>query len=178
MIQVAYGQTAVVSGWIVAPMALTAMFGKSAVIKILDKFGYKRTLMVNTIVIGLLICMLAIPGIHSSIYWFVPILTVMGFFNSIQFTAMNTISIADLRRFQESSGNSLLSVNQQLAIGFGIAFGLVILNAFQHNTRLIHGDIHNAFRYTFLVMGVLTVVSSIVFRRLHILDGENMTAEK
>lgn len=178
MIQVAYGQSAVVSGWIVAPMALTAMFGKSAVIRILDTFGYKRTLMVNTIIIGLLIMMLAIPGIHTSIYWFVPILTVMGFFNSIQFTSMNTISIADLRRFQESSGNSLLSVNQQLAIGFGIAFGLVILNIFQHNPRLIHGDIHNAFRYTFLVMGVLTVASSFVFRRLHITDGRNMKTEK
>jgi hypothetical protein len=38
---------------------------------------------------------------------------------------MNTISIADLRNFQTSSGNSLISVNQQLAIGFGIAFGLL-----------------------------------------------------
>src|SRR6218665_2210098 len=35
MIQIAYGQSAVTSGWIVAPMALTAMFGKSLVIKIL-----------------------------------------------------------------------------------------------------------------------------------------------
>ena len=38
MIQIAYGQSAVVSGWIVAPMAITAMFGKSAVIKILESF--------------------------------------------------------------------------------------------------------------------------------------------
>ena len=28
MIQIAYGQSAVISGWIVAPMAITAMFGK------------------------------------------------------------------------------------------------------------------------------------------------------
>ena len=36
MVQIAYGVTAVVSGWIVAPMALTAMFGKSFVIRILN----------------------------------------------------------------------------------------------------------------------------------------------
>jgi fucose permease len=42
---------------------------------------------------------------------------IFGFFNSIQFTAMNTISIADLRDSQTSSGNSLISVNQQIAIG-------------------------------------------------------------
>jgi len=174
MIQVAYGKSAVTSGWIVAPMALTAMFGKSAVIRILNHFGYRRTLMVNTFIIGMLICCMAIPGVHTSIYWYIPIIAVLGFFNSIQFTSMNTISIADLRQYHTSSGNSLLSVNQQLAIGFGVAFGLIVLKIFQGNTALIDNEIHNAFRYTFLVVGSLTIVSGLVFRRLHFKDGENM----
>ena len=178
MIQIAYNQSAVVSGWIIAPMALTAMFGKSSVIKILNKYGYKRTLMVNTFVIGCLICCLAIPGIHTSIFWFVPIIAVMGFFNSIQFTSMNTISIADLRNFQTSSGNSLLSVNQQLAIGFGIAFGLIVLKIYENSPKTIENDIHYAFRYTFLTIGILTIISSLVFRRLHISDGKNMNSQE
>lgn len=174
MIQIAYGQTAVISGWIIAPMALTAMFGKSAVIKILNRFGYRNTLMVNTFIIGVLICGMAIPGAHTTIYWYVPIIAVLGFFNSIQFTAMNSISIADLRIYHTSSGNSLISVNQQLAIGFGIAFGLIVLKIFQSNHNMINNEIHNAFRYTFLVIGTLTVLSGFVFRRLHFKDGDNM----
>ncbi|MGC4235296.1 MAG: MFS transporter [Niabella sp.] len=174
MIQVAYGRSAVTSGWIVAPMALTAMFGKSAVIKILDRFGYRKTLMVNTFIIGMLICCMAIPGVHTSIYWYIPIIAVLGFFNSIQFTSMNSISIADLRQYHTSSGNSLLSVNQQLAIGFGVAFGLIVLKIFQGDAAFIHNEIHNAFRYTFLVVGSLTIISGLVFRRLHFKDGENM----
>lgn len=177
MIQMSYGQSAVTSGWIVAPMALTAMFGKSSVIKILDKFGYKRTLMVNTIVIGTLICCLAIPTINTSIYWFIPTIAILGFFNSIQFTSMNTISIADLRNFQTSSGNSLISVNQQLAIGFGVAFGLIVLKIFESDPELIKNEAHNAFRYTFLTVGLLTILSSLVFRRLHISDGKNMKSQ-
>lgn len=177
MIQVAYQQSAVVSGWIVAPMALTAMFGKSSVIKILNNFGYRKVLMTNTIIIGILICCLAIPSVNTSIYWFVPILAMLGFFNSIQFTSMNTISIADLRNFQTSSGNSLISVNQQLAIGFGVAFGLIILNIFQNNENLIHNNSHEAFRYTFLVVGTLTIISGFVFRRLHVTDGNNMKSQ-
>lgn len=177
MIQIAYKQSAVTSGWIIAPMALTAIFGKSSVIKILDKYGYRQTLMVNTFIIGTLICLLAIPDIHTSLYWFVPIIAVLGFFNSIQFTSMNTISIADLRNFQTSSGNSLLSVNQQLAIGFGIAFGLIVLKLFE-NTDLIKGEIHNAFRLTFLTVGILTILSGLVFRRLHISDGKNMQSKE
>lgn len=174
MIQIAYGQSAVVSGWIVAPMALTAMFGKSAVIGILNKFGYRKTLMVNTFIIGVLICCMAIPSIHTSIYWYVPIIAVLGFFNSIQFTSMNSISIADLRQYHTSSSNSLISVNQQLAIGFGIAFGLLVLKIFQGDVKLIHNEIHNAFRYTFLVVGSLTILSGLVFRRLHFKDGDNL----
>jgi EmrB/QacA subfamily drug resistance transporter len=174
MIQVAYGRSAVISGWIVAPMALTAMFGKSVVIGILDRFGYRNTLMTNTSIIGLLICCLAIPGIESSIYWHIPIIAVLGFFNSIQFTSMNSIAIANLRPYHTSSGNSLLSVNQQLAIGFGVAFGLIVLKLFEGDVKLIQNDIHNAFRYTFLVIGSLTLLSALVFRRLHFKDGENL----
>lgn len=174
MIQIAYGESAVISGWIVAPMALTAMFGKSSVINILNRFGYRKTLMTNTFIIGILICCLGIPGIHSSIFWYVPIIAVMGFFNSIQFTSMNTISIADLRNSHTSSGNSLLAVNQQLAIGFGIAFGLIVLKLFENNPALLHGNPHLAFRYTFFVVGILTVLSGLVFRRLHSKDGDNL----
>jgi EmrB/QacA subfamily drug resistance transporter len=174
MIQIAYGQSAVTSGWIVAPMALTAIFGKSFVIKILNTFGYRKTLMVNTFIIGVLICALAIPSIHTSIYWYIPIIAVLGFFNSIQFTSMNSISIADLRVYHTSSGNSLVSVNQQLAIGFGIALGLLVLKIFQGDVKLIHNEIHNAFRYTFLVVGSLTILSGLVFRRLHLKDGDNL----
>ncbi|REC77600.1 MFS transporter [Chryseobacterium elymi] len=177
MIQIAYKQSAVTSGWIIAPMALTAIFGKSSVIKILDKYGYRQTLMINTFIIGTLICLLAIPNIHTSLYWFVPIIAILGFFNSIQFTSMNTISIADLRNFQTSSGNSLISVNQQLAIGFGIAFGLIVLKLFE-NSDLIEGEMHNAFRYTFLTVGILTIISGFIFRRLHISDGKNMKSKE
>lgn len=177
MIQIAFKQSAVTSGWMIAPMALTAMFAKSYVIKILDKFGYKKTLMVNTFIIGTLICCLAIPDIHASLLWFIPIIGTLGFFNSIQFTSMNAISIADLRNFQTSSGNSLVSVNQQLAVGFGIAFGLIILKLFENNTALIQNETHNAFRLTFLTVGILTILSGFVFRRLHVSDGLNLKSK-
>lgn len=178
MVQIAYGETAVVSGWIVAPMALTAMAGKSIVIRILDYFGYRRTLMVNTFVIGILIICLGLPGVNSSLYWFIPIISIMGFFNSIQYTSMNSIAIADLRTMHTSSGNSLLAVNQQLALGFGIALGLLILKIFESGGPSAGAGVHQAFRYTFFAVGLLTIVSGLVFRRLHHRDGDNMKSQE
>lgn len=170
MIQLDFGKSAVVSGWLIAPMALTAIFGKSFVIPILNRFGYRNTLMVNTAIIGVILCLFALPSRENSIAWYLPLVAALGFFNSIQFTSMNTLSIADLREYQNSSGNSLLSVNQQLAIGFGISFGLLVLRTFESAVT----EMHQAFQYTFLVMGITTVLSGFLFRRLHESDGKNL----
>lgn len=174
MIQLAYKQSAVISGWMVAPMALTAMGSKSLVVHILKRWGYRRTLIANTLVIGTLICCFALPSTQTSVYWYLPLIALIGFFNSIQFTSMNSIAIANLRPYHTSSGNSLMSVNQQLSIGFGIALGLVVLKVVEQQNWLIKGDLHNAFRYTFLIMGLLTLLSAWVFAQLHEKDGQNL----
>lgn len=174
LIQLAYGKSASFAGWIVAPMALAAIFSKPLIIPILNRFGYKSVLRFNTIFIGLLIIALAIPSTQNSIYWYLPITIVMGFLNSLQFTSMNTITIADLRDYQNSSGNSLLSVDQQLAIGFGIAVGMSILSFYQHQHILGTADTLSAFRYTFVTIGLLTILSSLSFSKLHIKDGNNL----
>lgn len=174
LVQIAYGKSASTAGWIVAPMALAAMIMKPAVVPILDKIGYRNILRFNTILLGFLICTFAIPSIGTSIYWFIPVMFFMGMLNSIQFTAMNSIAVSDLRDYQNSSGNSLITVNQQLAIGFGIAIGMAVLNFFQKNSEITGGNIHTAFRFTFIFIGLMTILSALVFRRLHHKDGDNL----
>ena len=178
LIQVAYGKSASTAGWIVAPMALAAMFMKPAVVPILDRFGYRNILRFNTIFLGILIMTFAIPGIETSIYWFIPVMFLMGLLNSVQFTAMNSISISDLRDYQNSPGNSLITVNQQLAIGFGIAIGMAVLNFFRTQDMFTGGNVHTAFRWTFVVIGLMTILSAFVFRRLHRSDGDNLKSAK
>lgn len=178
LMQIDYQQSAAISGWIVAPMALSSMLVKPFVVPILNRYGYRRILIGNTIVIGLLIASIAIPSRDCSIYTFIPILVILGFFNSVQFTAMNSIAIADLRSYQTSSGNSLLSVNQQIAIGFGIALGLAILRFFQNNSYFPQLSMHATFRFTFVVIGLITIASTWFFSRLNPSDGNNLRDKK
>ena len=174
LIQVPYGQSATTSGWMVAPLAVAAMLSKQTVIPIINKIGYKPILIGNTVIIGIMIMLLAVPGPHTSIYWFLPLTFLMGWFNSVQFTAMNSLAIADLREFNTSSGNSLLAVNQQLAIGFGVAIGLTILRFVQTRFGQNAENLHMTFRITFIIVGVMTMLSSLIFLRLHRTDGDNM----
>ena len=95
----------------------------------------------------------------------------MGACNSLQFSAMNTITIGDLQGTQTSSGNSLMAVNQQLAISFGIAFGAAVLNILRERMQM---DTLTAFQITFFVMGILTILSGMVFMRLKPEDGRGL----
>lgn len=147
---------------------------RSAVIKILNIFGYRKTLVINTLIIGVLICCLAIPNSHTNIFWFILIVSALGFFNSIQFTSMESISIADLRQFHTGSGNSLAMVNQRLAVGFDIALGLLILKFFQGIEKSDLSGIHSSFRCTFLIIGAFTIISALAFKKLHYKDGDNL----
>lgn len=87
---------------------------------------------------------------------------------------MNTLTIADLRPSQTGSGNSLMAVNQQLSISLGIALGALLLNRFS-TLEMDTGNLHDAFRYTFWIIGGITFASAQVFTHLHKYDGNNLT---
>ena len=89
---------------------------------------------------------------------------------STQFTAMNTITLADLNDGNASSGNSMLAVTQQLAIGFGVAVSAAVLRFYEG----FGGDTLQHFHATFLTMGIITVLSALVFLLLKPGDGRNL----
>ncbi|MBP5789105.1 MAG: MFS transporter, partial [Neisseriaceae bacterium] len=144
--------------------------------KIINYFGYRTVLISNTILIGLCIASFALPPTNTAIILFVPMLFLMGLLNSIQFSSMNTIILADLKHEQSSSGNTLHAINQQLSISFGLAAGMSLLRLAQD--MLPENNVHTAFRITFIALGVITAISSFIFSRLHKTDGENLAHRK
>lgn len=103
----------------------------------------------------------------------VPLLAFMGACNSLQFSAMNSISIAKLRREQKSSGNSLLSVNQQLAMSFGIGLSAMLLHMLTP-ARASLAQTQQAFSMAFVILGLMTILSGLYFLKLHKIDGRGM----
>lgn len=173
LLQVAFARSPSVSGWTLAPIALAALIAKPFVKPVVSRFGYRKVLIWNTRLIGLLIMALALPTATTPLWLLIPQLFVLGLCNSLQYSAMNTLTIANLRPLQTGSGNSLVAVNQQLSISFGIALGALLLNLFSAHYPP-PADIHPAFRHTFLAIGSITFLSSLVFTRLHPRDGDNL----
>ncbi|MCC3307796.1 DHA2 family efflux MFS transporter permease subunit [Psychrobacter sanguinis] len=171
LLQVAFKYTPSQAGWLLTPIAVGAMGIKPWVSKIIQRFSYRKVLVINTTVLGTLIILLAQLDASMPWYYIAPLLVVMGACNSMQFSAMNTITIGDLKGSQTSSGNSLMAVNQQLAVSFGIAFGAAILTVF--NDRL-NFEIISAFHATYYVLGVITIISGLSFLRLKPEDGRGL----
>lgn len=171
LLQVVFEYSPSQAGWLLAPIAVGAMGVKPFVSKIIQRYSYRKVLVINTLLLGVLIIILAQFSDASQWLWFIPLLTMMGACNSMQFSAMNTITIGDLQGTQTSSGNSLMAVNQQLAISFGIAFGAALLTLLRERLQL---DTLVAFQTTYWILGILTILSGLYFLRLKPEDGRGL----
>jgi EmrB/QacA subfamily drug resistance transporter len=177
--QVGLGFTPIQSGLLMMPQAIAAMSLKLTMPRILARFGYRGVLVSNTLILGLLIAFFATIGVGTPVWLIVAQVFCFGFFTSLQYTSMNTLVYADVTEEQTSSASSIASTMQQMSISFGVATASLataffIPDRFRSNApEMIHG-IHHAF----LVLGLLTVLSTIVFRGLKSGDGDNVSQQK
>jgi EmrB/QacA subfamily drug resistance transporter len=177
--QVGLGYTPIQSGLLIMPQALAAMSLKIVVQRILSHFGYRFVLMSNTIILGALILLFATIGIGTPVWLIVIQAFFFGFFNSLQYSSMNTLVYADITEAQTSGASTIASTMQQMSISFGVASSSLAIAMFVpdrfHTTPLemIQG-VHQAF----FVLGGLTVLSTFVFRKLRDSDGASTSRHK
>lgn len=175
MLQVGFGYPALIAGCMMAPTAVGSILAKSMVTQVLRRLGYRTTLVGITVFIGLMIAQFSLQSPGMTIWMLLVPLFVLGMAMSTQFTAMNTITLADLTDENASSGNSMLAVTQQLSISLGVAVSAAVLRFYEgfENANTIE-----QFHYTFITMGGITLVSSLVFMLLRPKDGRNLIKER
>jgi EmrB/QacA subfamily drug resistance transporter len=176
--QVGLGFTPIQSGLLIMPQALASMSTKFLLPKILNRLGYRGVLVSNTIVLGLLLLLFATIGQHTPVWVIVIQAFCYGAFTSLQYTSMNTLVYADVSEPDTSSASSIASTMQQMSISFGVASaGLAtaffVPRVHSNPAEMIHG-VHKAL----LVLGVFTILSTVIFRKLKSGDGQNVSQQK
>jgi EmrB/QacA subfamily drug resistance transporter len=167
------------SGLLMMPTAAAAMGMKLIAPKVLARFGYRQVLVVNTICIGLTIALFALVGPGTPWYAIAGIGLLQGFFNSLQFSSMNTLAYADVAQQDSSMASTIASSFQQLSMSFGLASGSLVTGWFlgrvpQTDQVMVTSALHHAF----LALAITTMLSSIVFWRLRRGDGESISRGK
>jgi EmrB/QacA subfamily drug resistance transporter len=174
--QVGLGYTPIQSGLLIMPQPIAAMSLKLLMPVILTRLGYRRVLLSNTVVIGLLIALFATIGSETPIWIIVVQAFAFGFFQSLQYTSMNTLVYADVTDGTTSMASTIASTAQQMSLSFGVATASLVTALFipdrfhSDSAQMIHG-IHLAF----LVLGGLTLLSAGVFIELKKDDGDNVS---
>ncbi|TGJ99184.1 DHA2 family efflux MFS transporter permease subunit [Leptospira semungkisensis] len=172
-LQVNMGYSPFQAGLMMLPMAIAGIAIKRLVPILIYKLGYRVVLMTNTLLVGFAMCSFLFSQ-SGHTWWTISIqLLFFGAFNSLQFTAMNTLALKDLTEEYTSSGNTMLSMVQMLAMGMGVSCAATALEAFtdlfgsNHSEQMIL-----AFRSTFVCMGLVTLSSSFIFWQLKKEDGK------
>lgn len=171
MLQVGFGYSAVLAGWMMAPTAIGSIIAKSTVTRVLRGLGYRKTLVGVTVIIGLMIAQFSLQSPGMSLWMLVIPLFLLGMVMSTQFTSMNTITLGDLTDDNASAGNSMLAVTQQLSISFGVAVSAAVLRFYESSSA---GSVVDHFHYTFITMGGITLLSAGIFLLLKKRDGDNL----
>ncbi len=174
--QIGLGFSPIQSGLLVLPQAIASIGLKTFMPAILARFGYRNVLVFNTIVVGLLIMSFATVGAETPIWRIVLQAFVLGFFTSMQYTSMNTLVYADVSGSQTSGASTIAATGQQLAISFGVAGASMIAAMFVPAGMNTHaGTMIYGVQQAFLILGVMTIVSSVVFMELKSDDGADIS---
>jgi EmrB/QacA subfamily drug resistance transporter len=174
--QLGLGMPAWQSGLLMMPAAAAAMCMKLIAPRVLARFGYRRILIVNTVMIGLTISLFSLVSPATPIALIVLLGLSMGFFNSLQFTSMNSMAYADIDTPDSSMASTIASSLQQMSMSFGLAFGSLIagwyLGDLPQTDRVA---VTTALHHAFLTLAGLTILSSMSFWSLRLRDGESVS---
>ena len=164
-LQMGCGYSPLQAGLMMASQALAMMAMKPLIDPILRRFGYRRTLYVNTVLAALSLAAFALPLAPSDWPGVVALMFVLGLVMSLQYTAMNTLAFVDLAPEQAGHASSMTSTAQYLSMSFGIALATLLMGALLPHAPSASAYLH-AFHATVFALAASCMVGAAVFMRL------------
>ena len=158
MLQLGFGLDPFQSGLLTCATAMGAMFMKTLTVRIMRRYGFRRVLTVNAVLASGAVVGYGLFTADTPHLLIVTVLFFSGCLRSLQFTALNAITFADVDRQIMGQATSLSSMGQRLFQTMGVVIGALVLQ--MASSLRGHGDIQAAdFWPTFLVIGLISAAS-------------------
>jgi len=154
LLQVGFGMNPLQSGLLTCASALGAMFMKTLTTVILRRFGFRKVLTVNALVASAAIGVFGLFTAATPHLVIFVVLLASGCLRSLQFTALQAVSFAEVTRETMSQASSIASMAQRLAQSLGVAFGayaLQVSSSAQGHADIVSADFAPAFAAVALV---------------------------
>ncbi|OYW35378.1 MAG: MFS transporter, partial [Azorhizobium sp. 12-66-6] len=177
MLQISFGLSPLASGLLTFASSAGALIMKTTAAPIIRRFGFRRILVVNSLLSAAFIAVNALFTPETPHLVISVVLLIGGFFRSLEFTALNAIAYADVEQADMSRATSFASVAQQISISMGVAVaGLVleVMRGMRGSETLILSD----FTPAFLIVAAISALSVFSFLRLPKDAGAEMAGRK
>ena len=175
LLQICLGYSSQMSGVLIAPIALGVVLSKQFSMPLLRYLGFRKLLILNTLLVGLSLWSCVLINQHTSIYIIAMITFVFGCLLSLQFSAMNALAYTEIPESHLSGASSAMSTMQQLTQSFGVAVSAILLRYLASKVSAIkYGLTMSVFHTTFLILGFITLISVVIFMKLKSDDGNQM----
>ena len=175
MFQVGFELDAFASGLLVLATFAGNLAMKPTTTPLLRCFGFRAVLIGNGLFTAASIAACCFLLAATPVWLTVTVLFFGGLCRSMQFTAISTLSFADIPPARMSGASSFGAMVQQLALGMGIAVGALALHLAMalhaNRARPSVADFHLAFG----MLGVLTLVGLVSFLRLPAAAGAEVS---
>lgn len=169
LLQVGLGMSPFHAGLMMLATVVGSMLVKRIAVRTVQRYGYRRVLQVNSVLLGLVLASFGLVSPQQPLGLLLAQLFVFGGINSMQFSAMNSVTLKDVEGEFASSGNSLLSMVQMLSMGMGVALAGALLGGFSDVWSALGDQSLRAIHATFATVGLMTLASTLVFSQL---DGD------
>ena len=128
MMQLGFGFSAAHSGVVTFVSALGAMLMKATAAPVLRMWGFRATLVWNGVLSMVCVALCAAFRPDWPLWTIYTVLLLSGFFQSLQFSAYNTVAYADIPSERFSSATSFYTTFQQLMLSLGICVAAAALH--------------------------------------------------
>ena len=174
--QIGLGFPAWKAGLLTVPTALAAIAMKIFSPSVLAFFGYKRVLILNTVLVSFVLFFYAQVGKNTSIELIVFINLILGFLSSLQMACINSLVFSDIAKNQSSVASTMSSSVQQLTFNFGVTASALVIGFFLENFDSQQQDqTLYALHLSFIALGAITLLSTLWFFYLEDTDGKQIS---
>jgi EmrB/QacA subfamily drug resistance transporter len=173
MLQLGFGLSPLQSGLLTFASAIGALFMKTLASRVLQRFGFRRVLVLNAVVASTLLGSYGLFRADTPHAVIIAVLVVAGSVRALQFTSLGAIAYADVDAVRMGQATSLSGMIQQLSLSLGVAaagYALQLLGALYDRPATSAAN----FGPAFFAVAFVSLQSVWVFARLGPGDGASL----
>ncbi|MDX8507314.1 MFS transporter [Mesorhizobium captivum] len=171
MFQLGFGMSAVQAGSLTFVAAIGSLLMRFFMPRLLNRFGFKRVLVVNTPIAALLVAGFALMQESTPAWIVLTYIFVFGLFRSVQWASTGNLAYSDIAPEQLARFSALYYILWQLAVAISVGLAAALLSLLAGGDQASVND----YRILFVVEGLITLCALLAYLRLTPRDGAHVS---